>query len=155
MSNSQYRAALARPFPLRDKMVEPGNHIPRAALGTELRAVRIHAHTMQGLKIQRKQCISIREGKVHLPMLPQVRVLQQESQDAPVSEDSIPSSASPRSGLRRVHPCRPVEDAVEGSSFELVPSLATQAPCASSVDECLDATPIPRSNSSGPDQYRL
>ena len=73
--------------------------------------------------------------RVHMPVLPQLRALQQELQDAPVGG----------SGPRRVHPYRPVEDAVEGSSSELVPSLATQAPCTSGIDESLDATPIPRS----------
>ena len=39
-------------------------------------------------------------------MLPQWRALQQESQGAPVSEDSIPSSDSPRNGPRRVDQSR-------------------------------------------------
>ena len=59
-----------------------------------------------------------------IPQLPQLRALQQESQDTPLSESSLPSSA--RSGHRRAHPYGPAEDGVEGSSCELVPSLATK-----------------------------
>ena len=86
--------------------------------------------------------------RVNMPIRPQLRVLQQESQDAPSSEDSIPSSASPRSGLVRARPYRPIDELVEGSSFELVPSPVVQAPCASGTDESLNLTPIPRSSSS-------
>ena len=82
-----------------------------------------------------------------MPHLPQLRTLQQESQEIPLSEGSLPSS-SLRRWPRRAHPYGSVEEAVEGSSFELVPSLATQAPCASGIGESLDVTPIPRSNSS-------
>ena len=143
-------------------MTEQGGRIHRADLGMELRARHVHAHVHARIEpppkchhpVKRRArsnasnaSASGRE-RVHMPMLPQLRALQQESQDAPVSEDSIPSFASPRSGPVRVHPYRPVQDTMEGSSFELVPSMVTQAPCASGTDESLDVTPIPRSSSS-------
>ena len=81
-----------------------------------------------------------------IPQMPHWRAQQQESQEIPLSESSLPSS--PRSGPRKARPYGLVEDAVEGSSFEFVPSLATQAPCASGIDESFDVTPIPRSKSS-------
>ena len=56
------------------------------------------------------------------------------------------SSASPRSGSSRVHPC-PVGEAVEASSFELVPSMATQATHISDRDESMEVTPIRRPDS--------
>ena len=66
----------------------------------------------------------------------------------PMSESSAASSVSPRSGSSRVHPYHPVGEAIEGSSFEVVPSIANQAANASGQDESLEVTPIRRSNSS-------
>ena len=136
-------------FPAGDKMVDQRSTIPREVLGMDLPAGHIHAHHYarsetpprchRPVKTKARSNASSASAsggeRVHMPMLPQ---------DAPVSEDSLPSSVFPRSGPGRVHPYRPVE---EGSSFELVPALATQAPCASGI-ESLDVTPIPRSNSS-------
>ena len=143
-------------------MVEQGSHIPRPALGMDLLGGYVHAPQTQTWQTRREAppqrhrpvkrrarsnassaSASGRE-RVSMPTLPQLRALQQESQDAPVSEDSIPSSASPRSGPVRVHPYRPVGDTMEASSFELV----TQAPCVSGIDESLNVSPIPRSSSS-------
>ena len=83
-----------------------------------------------------------------LPELPRLRVLENQAVEMPVSVSSAASSASPRSGSSRVHPYNPVGEAVEGSSFEVVPSIATRAPSISGRDESMDMTPIRRSNSS-------
>ena len=68
--------------------------------------------------------------RMNMPILPHLRALLQESPDAPASEESIPLSASPRSGPVRVHPYRKVD---EPSSFELVPSPAIRAPRAQAL----------------------
>ena len=78
----------------------------------------------------------------------QVRALQNDAAEVPVCVSSVASSASPRSGSSRVHPYNPVGEAVEGSSFEVVPSIANRAASASGFDESVEVTPIRRSNSS-------
>ena len=92
-------------------------------------------------------------------MVPQLKGLQQESQETPVSEDdSIASSASLRNGPVGAHPYRPDGEAREGPSFELDPSVATQAPRASGIDESLDVTPFQDAvhhRASCQNQYRL
>ena len=77
------------------------------------------------------------------PRLPQLRVLQISPQEAAVSESSLPST--PRSGHQRPHPYGPVGEVVEGSSYEMVPSTTTQAPCATGTDESMNVTPTARS----------
>ena len=79
--------------------------------------------------------------------LPRLRALENQAVEMPVSVSSAASSTSPRSGSSRVHPYHPVGEAVEGSSFEVVPSIATRAASASMYDESIEATPIQRSNS--------
>ena len=69
------------------------------------------------------------------------------SAEGPPSEDSISASASPRIGPVRAHPYMPLEGSVERSSFEMVPSSVSQAPCASGIEESLSVTPIPKANS--------
>ena len=86
--------------------------------------------------------------RVGMPSLSQLRAVKKESQTTPPSEDSVSSSASPRSGLVRAHPYRPVEGSVERSSVEMVPSSVSQAPCVSGIDESLNVTPIRRASSS-------
>ena len=58
--------------------------------------------------------------------LPRLRVLEAQAAAVPVSS-SAASSVSPRSRSSRVHPY-PVGEVVEGSSYELVPSMATPVP---------------------------
>ena len=72
--------------------------------------------------------------------LPRLRALEARAAAIPISS-SAASSASPRSGSSRVHPY-PVGEAIEGSSFEMVPSQATRATNISGRDESTDITPI-------------
>ena len=78
--------------------------------------------------------------------LPRLRALEARAAAVPVSS-SAASSASPRSGSSRVHPY-PVGEAIEGSSFELVPSITTGATNNSGRDESMDIAPIRRADSS-------
>ena len=77
--------------------------------------------------------------------LPRLRALEARAAAVPISS-SAASSASPRSGSSRVHPY-PVGEAIDGSSFELVPSMATQATHPVDQEESMDVTPIRDINS--------
>ena len=74
------------------------------------------------------------------PELPKLRALEAQAAAIPISS-SAASSTSPRSGSSRVHPY-PVGEAAEGSSFELVPSVATQAAQSWGQGELMEVTPI-------------
>ena len=78
--------------------------------------------------------------------LPRLRALEVWAAAVPVSSFAA-SSASPRSGSSRAHPY-PVGEAIEGSFFELLPSIATRATNNSGRDESMDITPIRRADSS-------
>ena len=83
---------------------------------------------------------------LHAPNIPQLRALQQEMSETSLSGNSSPST--PRSGQNRPHPHSPVgEDSIE-ISYEVVSSLASQAPCATGTDNSAETTPIRRSASS-------
>ena len=83
--------------------------------------------------------------------LPRLRALEARAAAIPISS-SAASSTSPRSGSSRVHPY-PVGEAVEASSFELVPSMATQATHQSDRDESMEVTPIRRAESTPPTPF--
>ena len=85
--------------------------------------------------------------------LPRLKALEARAAEVLVSASSAASSASPRSGSSRVHPYNPAGEAVEGSSFELVPSISTQATNMSGRDENVDVTRIQRSDSLSGIQY--
>ena len=72
--------------------------------------------------------------------LPRLRALEAHAAAVPISS-SAASSVSPRSGSSRVHPY-PVGEALEGSSFEVVPSTATQAARREDLEESMEVTPI-------------
>ena len=75
-----------------------------------------------------------------LPALPQLRALETQAAAIPISS-SAASSASPQSGSSRAHPY-PVGEAIEGSSFELVPSMATKATQSRDQEESMEITPV-------------
>ena len=141
-------------------MTDSKGYSPRASLGMELRAGHIHkdrhgrspAPALSHRPVRQKRMphsivshasnperpnIPERVGPLELPGL---RALEARAAAIPISS-SAASSASPRSGSSRVHPY-PVGEAIEGSSFETVPSLATRATNVSGRDESMDLTPI-------------
>ena len=69
--------------------------------------------------------------RAKLPELPRLRALENQAVEMPVSVSSAASSTSPKSRSSRVHPYNPVGEAAEGSSFEVVPTIATRAASAS------------------------
>ena len=83
-----------------------------------------------------------------MPVMPQLCALKRDPEEIPVSESSATSSASLRGGGMRAHPYHPVGGAIDGSSFEIVPSAANQATSATGFDESIDLAPIARTNSS-------
>ena len=107
------------------------------AMGIELRAGHVHrdrhgrspapsqSHRPAGRKRVQQATAKGTSRKVEPPELPRLRALEAQAASSPISS-SAASSTSPRSGSSRVHPY-PVGEAAEGSSFELVPSVATQA----------------------------
>ena len=68
-----------------------------------------------------------------------LRALQPEPSEQAVSTTSLVST---RSGLARAHPYCPTGDAPAGTSYEIVPSVAAQAPVALIPHNRVDATPI-------------
>ena len=143
-------------------MAEAQGHSPRASLGIELRAGHVDrdrygrspAPSMSHRPVTGKRKSSSvtshasNPERSRLPELPSLRALENQAVEVPVSVSSATSSTSPRSGSSRVHPYHPVGEEVEGSTFEVVPSIATQAASASGIDESLEAMPIRISNSS-------
>ena len=107
------------------------------AMGIELRAGHVHrdrqgrspappqSHRPVGRKRVQQATAKGTSHKVEPPELPRLRALEAQAASIPISS-SAASSTSPRSGSSRVHPY-PVGEAAEGSSFELAPSVATQA----------------------------
>ena len=114
------------PFPLRDNMVEQSGWLPREALAMDLFVGHIHAHhyarrdaplqchrpVKRRARYNANSASAFGRERPPMPQLPQLRALQQESQETPLIESPLPSS--PRSGHRRARPYGPVEDAVEG-----------------------------------------
>ena len=72
--------------------------------------------------------------------LPRLRALEAHAAAVPISSYAA-SSVSPWSGSSRAHPY-PVGEALEGSSFEVVPSTATQAARREDHEESMEVTPI-------------
>ena len=127
------------------------------AMGIELRAGHVHrdrqgrnpapsqSHRPAGRKRVQQATAKGTTRKVEAPELPRLRALEAQAASIPISS-SAASSTSPQSGSSRVHPY-PVGEAAEGSSFELVPSVATQA--AQSWDQGeMEITPIRDANMS-------
>ena len=77
---------------------------------------------------------------IEAPEIPKLRALEAQAAAIPISS-SAASSTSPRSGSSRVNPY-PVGEAIEGSPFELVPSVATQATPSWEQGGSLNLTPI-------------
>ena len=141
-------------------MAESQGYSPRVSLGMELRAGHIHrdrygrsptpSSSHRPVRQKRKsQSVASHASNPERPNipdrigpleLPRLHALEDRAAAIPISS-SAASSASPRSGLSRVHPY-PVGEAIEGSSFELVPSLATRATNISGQDESMNITPI-------------
>ena len=133
---------------------------PNPSLGRDLRAGHIHrdqyrrspapSESHRPVRNKRKSLsvsshasnperpnIPERTGPLELPRL---RALEAHAAAVPISS-SAASSVSPRSGSSRVHPY-PVGEALEGSSFEVVPSTATQAARREDHEESMEVTPI-------------
>ena len=106
------------------------------AMGMERRAGHVHrdrqgrspapaqSHRPVGRKRVQQATAKHASHRVEPPELPRLRALEAQAASIPISSSA--ASSSPRSGSSRVHPY-PVGEAAEGSSFELVPSVATQA----------------------------
>ena len=141
-------------------MADAQGYTPKPSLGMELLAGHVHrdrhgrspapAQSHRPVRHKRKSLsvsshasnperpnIPERVGPLELPRL---RVLETQAAAIPISS-SAASSASPRSGSSRVHPY-PVGEVIEGSSYELVPSTATQAAQSWVQEEGMDVTPI-------------
>ena len=140
-------------------MTDSQSYSPKASLGMELRTGHIHrdrygrspapSASHRPVRQKRKShSVASHASNPERPNipeqagpleLPRLRALEARAAAIPISS-SAASSASPRSGSR-VHPY-PVGEAIEGSSFEMVPSLATRATNISGRDESMDITPI-------------
>ena len=59
-------------------------------------------------------------GRSRVPEPPRLRTLNQDPADVPIPEGSLVPRNSPLSGQNRAHPCKPVRNAVGGSSFEFI-----------------------------------
>ena len=125
-------------MPAKGQMVEGSGHIPSLALGVYLRAGHVHARQVGERRETPPQCHrpvkrrassnrSVRSAsgmdRTQMPVIPQLRGLQMGPQEMSVRECSLPST--PRSGHFGAHPYHPVQDVVEGSSYEFVPSTIT------------------------------
>ena len=118
-------------------MAEVPGYSPNPAMGIDLRAGHIHrdrqgrspapamSHRPAGRKRAQQAASRNTSKRTEAPELPRLRALEAQAASIPISS-SAASSTSPRSGSSRVHPY-PVGESAEGSSFELVPSVATQA----------------------------
>ena len=137
-------------------MADASGHRINPAMGVDLRAGHIHrdrqgrspapaqSHRPVGRKRSQPAVIERIPKRAELPELPQLRALEAQAASIPISS-SAASSTSPRSGSSRVHPY-PVGEAPEGSSFELVPSVATQATHSWEQGESMEVTPIRDAN---------
>ena len=141
-------------------MADARGYTPKSSLGMELRAGHIHrdrhgrspaplaSHrpVRQKKRVQPASSHASESANDAIPEraealeLPRLRVLEAQAAAVPVSS-SAASSVSPRSGSSRVHPY-PVGEVVEGSSFELVPSMATQAAQSWEHEEAMEITPV-------------
>ena len=133
-------------------MAEGSGFRKNPAMGIELRAGHVHrdrqgrspapaqSHRPAGRKHVQQATSKGTAHRVETPELPRLRALEAQAASIPISS-SAASSTSPRSGSSRVHPY-PVGEAAEGSSFELVPSVATQAAQSWGQGESMEVTPI-------------
>ena len=133
-------------------MTEAPGHVINPAMGVDLRAGHIHrdrqgrspapaqSHRPAGRKRSQPAVLDRLPKRTEAPELPRLRALEAQAASIPISS-SAASSTSPRSGSSRVHPY-PVGEAPEGSSFEVVPSVATQAAHSWERGESMEVTPI-------------
>ena len=144
-------------------MTEAQGHSPKSSWGLELRSGHLHkdrhgrspAPSASHRPVrQKRRAHSASSDSSHasssaqqsipkwagVPAVPQLRALEAQAAAIPISS-SAASSASPRSGSSRVHPY-PVGEAFEGSPFELVPSMATQAAQSSVQGGSMESTPV-------------
>ena len=146
-------------------MADPRGYAPNPSLGRDLRAGHVHrdqhgrspapSESHRPVRSKRKsQSVSSHASNPERPNipertgpleLPRLRALEARAAAIPISS-SAASSVSPRSGSSRVHPY-PVGEVMEGSSFELVPSTATQAAHREDYKESMEVTPIRDSHS--------
>ena len=139
-------------------MTEVPGYAVNPAMGIDLRAGHIHrdrqgrspapamGHRPVGRKRSQQSAAGKSPKRVEPPELPRLRALEAQAATIPISS-SAASSTSPRSGSSRVHPY-PVGEAAEGSSFELVPSVATQAAQSWEQGESMEVTPIREADAS-------
>ena len=141
-------------------MTEAQGHSPKSSWGLELRSGHLHkdrygrspapsaSHRPVRQKRRAHSASSHASSSAQqsipkwagVPAVPQLRALEAQAAAIPISS-SAASSASPRSGSSRVHPY-PVGEAFEGSPFELVPSMATQAAQSSVQGGSMESTPV-------------
>ena len=133
-------------------MAEIPGYTPNPAMGIDLRAGHVHrdrqgrspapaqSHRPAGRKRAQQVTADRILKRSDAPELPRLRALEAQAASIPISS-SAASSTSPRSGSSRVHPY-PVGEAAEGSSFEIVPSVATQAAQSWGQGESMEVTPI-------------
>ena len=98
------------------------------------------SHRPAGRKRAQQAAPGSTTRRAEAPELPRLRALEAQAASIPISS-SAASSTSPRSGSSRVHPY-PVGEAADGSSFELVPSVATRAAQSWEQGESMEVTPI-------------
>ena len=79
------------------------------------------------------------QGKGLVPEPPQLRALELRMSETPISANSLPST---RSGANRMHPYGPDGEVSTDTSYEVVSSVATQAPVAFGTDTSMEATPV-------------
>ena len=139
-------------------MAEVPGYAVNPAMGIDLRAGHIHrdrqgrspapaqSHRPAGRKRAQQAVSGKSPRRTEAPELPRLRALEAQAAAIPISS-SAASSTSPRSGSSRVHPY-PVGEAAEGSSFELVPSVATQAAQSWEQGESMEVTPIREADAS-------
>ena len=139
-------------------MAEVPSYTPNPAMGMELRAEHVHrdrqgrspapalSHRPVGRKRSQPAALERVPKRPEAPELPKLRALEAQAASIRISS-SAASSTSPRSGSSRVHPY-PVGEAAEGSSFELVPSVATQAAQSWGQGESMEVTPIREADAS-------
>ena len=137
-------------------MADVRGYIPKLSLGLELRAGHVHRdrhgrspaprashRPVSQKKRAQPESSQLSDGtpsRAEAPELPRLRALEAQAAAVPISS-SAASSVSPQSGSSRVHPY-PVGEVAEGSSFELVPSMATQAAQSWEQEEAMEITPV-------------
>ena len=137
-------------------MADAQGHRPKPSLGLELRAGHVHRDRHGRSPAPSESHRPVRQKKRATPAsetvrggmkgleVPRLKMLEAQAAAVPVSS-SAASSVSPRSGSSRVHPY-PVGEAAEGSSYELVPSMATQATQSWEPEEAMEITPVRESD---------